>query len=155
MITDARYRFERGIDPSFTESGLDYYTQLALNLFGGEPSDLIIAGSNFIFSHINENYGEYLSKEKKLRVIFRGINVDYFNPKNITYRTTKGWTDQTYVNQILPFLKYNVIDSTIVFLPSLSSAVPPLTFLQLAEAVSVDQSSDILPLESVPEAVIL
>ena len=45
---------------------------------------LTIAGSNFIFSHINENYGEYLSKEKKLRVIFRGINIDYFNPKNIS-----------------------------------------------------------------------
>jgi len=45
---------------------------------------LTIAGSNFIFSHINENYGEYLSKEKKLRVIFRGINVDYFNSKNIS-----------------------------------------------------------------------
>ena len=45
---------------------------------------LTIAGSNFIFSHINENYSEYLSKEKKLRVIFRGINVDYYNPKNIS-----------------------------------------------------------------------
>ena len=45
---------------------------------------LTIAGSNFIFSHINENYSEYLSKEKKLRVIFRGINVDYYNPRNIS-----------------------------------------------------------------------
>ena len=45
---------------------------------------LTIAGSNFIFSHINENYSEFLNKEKKLRVIFRGINVDYFNPKNIS-----------------------------------------------------------------------
>ena len=45
---------------------------------------LTIAGSNFIFSHINENYSEYLSKEKKLRVIFRGINVDYYNIKNIS-----------------------------------------------------------------------
>ena len=45
---------------------------------------LTIAGSNFIFSHINENYSEYLSKEKKLRVIYRGINVDYFNSKNIS-----------------------------------------------------------------------
>ena len=45
---------------------------------------LNIAGSNFIFSHINENYNEYLSKEKKLRVIFRGINVDYYNQKNIS-----------------------------------------------------------------------
>ena len=45
---------------------------------------LTIAGSNFIFGHINENYNEFLSKEKKLRVIFRGINIDYFNPKNIS-----------------------------------------------------------------------
>ena len=36
---------------------------------------LTIAGSNFIFGHINENYSEYLSKGKKLRVIFRGINI--------------------------------------------------------------------------------
>ena len=45
---------------------------------------LTIAGSNFIFSHINENYSEYLSKGKKLRVIYRGINVDYYNQKNIS-----------------------------------------------------------------------
>ena len=43
-------------------------------------SDLIIAGSNFIFSHIKENYSEYLNSEKKFLVIFRGINVDYFDP---------------------------------------------------------------------------
>ncbi len=43
-------------------------------------SDLIIAGSNFIFSHIKENYSKYLNDEKKLLVIFRGINVDYFDP---------------------------------------------------------------------------
>ena len=43
-------------------------------------SDLIIAGSNFIFSHINENYSEYLiNLKKKFLVIFRGINTDYFN----------------------------------------------------------------------------
>jgi len=45
---------------------------------------LTIAGSNFIFGHISENYSEYLSKEKKLRVIYRGINVDYYNQKNIS-----------------------------------------------------------------------
>ena len=43
-------------------------------------SDLIIAGSNFIFSHIKQNYSKYLSHKKKLMVIFRGINVDYFDP---------------------------------------------------------------------------
>ena len=45
---------------------------------------LTIAGSNFIFNHISENYNEYLTREKKLRVIFRGINIDYYNQKNIS-----------------------------------------------------------------------
>ena len=47
-------------------------------------SKLTIAGSNFIFGHINENYSEYLNKKRKLRVIFRGINIDYFSQKNIS-----------------------------------------------------------------------
>ena len=41
-------------------------------------SDLIIAGSNFIFSHIKENYS-YLLNIKKISCNFRGINVDYFD----------------------------------------------------------------------------
>ena len=43
-------------------------------------SDLIIAGSNFIFSHIKDNYSEYLTENRKFLVIFRGINIDYFDP---------------------------------------------------------------------------
>ena len=45
-------------------------------------SDLIIAGSNFIFSHIKENYSDLINN-KKFLVIFRGINVDYFDPSTI------------------------------------------------------------------------
>ena len=43
-------------------------------------SDLIIAGSNFIFSHIKQNYSNLIDIKKKFLVIFRGINVDYFDP---------------------------------------------------------------------------
>tara|TARA_B100000214_G_C23933374_1_gene611916 strand:+ start:1 stop:759 length:759 start_codon:yes stop_codon:yes gene_type:complete len=43
-------------------------------------SDLVIAGSNFIFSHIKDNYSKYLSHNKKFLVIFRGINTEYFDP---------------------------------------------------------------------------
>ena len=46
-------------------------------------SDLLIAGSNFIFSHIHENYSKYLNPKKKFLVIFRGINTEYFDPNNI------------------------------------------------------------------------
>ena len=46
-------------------------------------SKLIIGGSNFIFSHINVNYQKYLNlKKQKLMVIFRGINLEFFNEKN-------------------------------------------------------------------------
>ena len=47
-------------------------------------SDLVIAGYNFIFSHINENYGDFfLKKKRKLLVIFRGINTHYFHPQKV------------------------------------------------------------------------
>ena len=46
-------------------------------------SNLIIAGSNFIFSHINQNYSEYLAPKKKFLVIFRGINTNYYDPSRI------------------------------------------------------------------------
>ncbi len=58
-------------------------------------SNLIIAGSNFIFSHIKENYSKYLNEKKKLMVIFRGINVDYFDPstkiENDEKKLLKSW----------------------------------------------------------------
>ena len=48
-------------------------------------SQLVIAGSNFIFSHINDNYGEFFQTNKrKLLVIFRGININYFDAKKIS-----------------------------------------------------------------------
>jgi glycosyltransferase involved in cell wall biosynthesis len=47
-------------------------------------SKLTIAGSNFIFNHINENYAKYLNHKSKLLVIFRGINLNYYNPENIS-----------------------------------------------------------------------
>ena len=62
---------------NFKNSLKKYYNSIMLK------SDLIIAGSNFIFSHINENYSEYLNLNKKFLVIFRGINTEYFNPSKI------------------------------------------------------------------------
>lgn len=42
--SDARYRFERGIDPEFTLEGLELATRMILDICGGEPSDVVIAG---------------------------------------------------------------------------------------------------------------
>jgi phenylalanyl-tRNA synthetase beta chain len=45
IITDARYRFERGVDPAFTVSGLDLATALVTDLCGGVPSERQVAGA--------------------------------------------------------------------------------------------------------------
>jgi len=42
--SDARYRFERGIDPEWTPVGLEHATRMILDLCGGEPSDVVKAG---------------------------------------------------------------------------------------------------------------
>ena len=47
-------------------------------------SDLVIGGSNFIFEHVYQNYGDFFeNKKKKFMVIFRGINTDFFSQKKI------------------------------------------------------------------------
>ncbi|MEK0162642.1 phenylalanine--tRNA ligase subunit beta [Phaeobacter sp. A36a-5a] len=43
--SDARYRFERGVDPEYTREGLDHATRMILDLCGGEPSNVVIAGA--------------------------------------------------------------------------------------------------------------
>ena len=62
---------------NFSSNIKKFYNSVMVN------SDLLIAGSNFIFSHINDNYLKYLNSKKKFLVIFRGINTEYFDPDNL------------------------------------------------------------------------
>ena len=54
-------------------------------------SNLIIAGSNFVFNHIHKNYGKLITSQKRLLVIFRGINTEYFDNSNITNEKVKSF----------------------------------------------------------------
>ena len=45
--SDARYRFERGVDPAFMVPGLEMATKLVLELCGGSPSDNVVVGKAF------------------------------------------------------------------------------------------------------------
>ncbi|WP_439574155.1 phenylalanine--tRNA ligase subunit beta [Phreatobacter sp.] len=45
IVTDARYRFERGVDPNFTLPGVELATKLVMDLCGGSPSDVTLAGA--------------------------------------------------------------------------------------------------------------
>ncbi|PBC22799.1 MULTISPECIES: phenylalanine--tRNA ligase subunit beta [unclassified Mesorhizobium] len=44
LITDARYRFERGVDPEFMVPGIELATRLVLDLCGGEPAETEVVG---------------------------------------------------------------------------------------------------------------
>ncbi len=47
-------------------------------------SHVVIAGSNFIFDHINKNYKNLLKSGKRVLVIFRGINTEYFSNSSVS-----------------------------------------------------------------------
>jgi phenylalanyl-tRNA synthetase beta chain len=44
IITDARYRNERGIDPAFNTPGIELATRMVLDLCGGEPAEIEVSG---------------------------------------------------------------------------------------------------------------
>ena len=72
-------------------------------------SDLIIAGSNFIFSHINENYSNYLNKNQKLLTIFRGINLDYFDSSKIKSNDESKLMNEWKLDKTLSFYQKKII----------------------------------------------
>jgi len=45
IVSDARYRFERGVDPAFALPGLELATRLVQELCGGEASEVLVAGA--------------------------------------------------------------------------------------------------------------
>ncbi len=77
--TDASYRFERGVDPAFMLPGLELATKMVLDLCGGEPSDVVVAGSaeaderviDFPLSEINRLAGLSLPLPEMRRALER------------------------------------------------------------------------------------
>ena len=45
LESDARYRFERGVDPAFARPGMELMTRLVIELCGGEASEIVVAGA--------------------------------------------------------------------------------------------------------------
>jgi len=77
IVTDARYRFERGVDPNFTLPGVDLATRLVMDLCGGEPSDVTVAGAvpdtgfiiNFPLSETRRLTGLEVSDREQRRIL--------------------------------------------------------------------------------------
>jgi phenylalanyl-tRNA synthetase beta chain len=52
--SDARYRFERGVDPAFMVPGLELATKMVIDICGGTPSEITVAGEAPIRDHMIE-----------------------------------------------------------------------------------------------------
>lgn len=84
LTSDARYRFERGIDPDFVLDGAELASRLLLDLCGGEASDIVIAGEKPDVSRsyplrkhrVKELGGVEISEEETVRILnVLGFNV--------------------------------------------------------------------------------
>lgn len=84
ISSDARYRFERGVDPDFCRPGLDLATAMILDLCGGEASDMVFAGElpesagaiDFPWSEVKRLTGlELPQPEMKLALTSLGFHV--------------------------------------------------------------------------------
>jgi phenylalanyl-tRNA synthetase beta chain len=77
LQSDARYRFERGVDPEFTVPGLELATRLILEWCGGEPSDIVVAGAvpdrrrqiDFPPYMVGQLGGLHVAKEESVRIL--------------------------------------------------------------------------------------
>ncbi len=85
LQTDARYRFERGVDPAYVRGGLDLATDMIMKFCGGEPSKAAIAGKEpieprtiaFDFARVEKLTGVKLSQaEIKTTLEALGFQLD-------------------------------------------------------------------------------
>ena len=85
IVTDARYRFERGVDPDFCIPGCDLATKLAIEICGGEPSLKIVAGDpsaprraiEFPYSEVKRLLGIDIPREEGEAILTRlGFGVE-------------------------------------------------------------------------------
>lgn len=79
IITDARYRNERGIDPAFNRPGIELATRMVLEFCGGEPSEVFTAGETetpkkvvaFPLSEVRRLTGLDVPREESLGILER------------------------------------------------------------------------------------
>lgn len=76
VLSDARYRFERGVDAAFTQTGAELGTEMILQLCGGEPSELVVAG------HVPDTQRSYLLRRRRVANL-GGVEVSEAQQKEI------------------------------------------------------------------------
>ncbi len=75
--SDAKYRYERGVDPASCRDGIEYATRLILEICGGEASDVVVAGETpakpddieFPIGEVKRLTGLDLPREEIIRIL--------------------------------------------------------------------------------------
>lgn len=98
--SDARYRFERGVDPAFVVPGLELATQMVLELCGGEASRLLVAGTpphigvtveRFDPDHVRRLTGIAMPEAEALGILQRlGFTLSGPKPYRVTAPSWRG-----------------------------------------------------------------
>ena len=124
LQSDARYRFERGVDPEFARAGAEIGSRLILDLCGGEASHLVIAGE------VPDTSRSYTLRKDRVRTL-GGIEVPLEDQK-----------------RILEDLGFGVTETDAGF----KCAVPPWRPDVHGEADLVEEVCRIVGLDNVPNA---
>lgn len=120
--SDAKYRFERGIDPTFSDEGIEIATRMILDLCGGEPSYTVVAGQqpqwvrtyNYNPTHIKSLGGLEVSTSEQMDILIKlGFDVRQ-RPDDLLDVTPPSWRNDIQgtadlVEEILRFKSYDAI----------------------------------------------
>ena len=104
-------------------------------------SHLVIAGSNFIFSHIKSYYGNFFRDgRRKLLVIFRGINTNYFHSNRIPISKIDNFSN-----------KYNIDrNKFIILMPGrLTNWKGQKLFIESLKLVLIHENSNMQPFQAI------
>jgi phenylalanyl-tRNA synthetase beta chain len=99
IISDARYRFERGVDPEFVVPGLELATKMILKFCGGEPSEIVVAGKptewrrtiEFDPAFVKQIAGVDVTQREQKQILERlGFKVDGETPMRVMPPSWRG-----------------------------------------------------------------
>ena len=143
LTSDARARFERGVDPGFMREGIELATRMVLDLCGGEASEVVLAGVvpdaarkvTFDPAHTGRLAGVEVSEDEQAAILTRlGFGVQRGTPWTVTVpswrRDIDGAAD--LVEEVARVHGYDRIPATPLPRPA-GVAAPTATAVQLME----------------------
>ena len=133
IITDARYRFERGVDPESVINGIEEATNLILDFCGGEVSELVYDGSipdnkkKIIFNFDSlENFGGIKISEKETQNILNKLGFKILKKGKKYQLISPSWrhdieNEPDIIEEVLRIYGYDNIPSQSIYVSNQNS----------------------------------